>query len=179
MPGVTIKGFIVARLLDLVRDRLSEEEFAELEKDLGVEYKTLKMAYFKDYPVELQLKTEERVAEILWDRSDDGAFYKFGRMNFETFASSAIGRTTLALVGGDAKRLIKASIRLISTVMGGIKIDVEDRGPREISFRFRNNPYRPLGWQGVIDAAIEHAGETPQVKIVNRGPGDTEYLVSW
>ncbi len=179
MDQVTIKGFIIANLLDLVRGKLSEQEFACLEEDLGVSYKSLKLAYFKDYPVEVQIRTEEKVAQILWQRSDDGAFYKFGRMNYETFAKSAIGRTALALVGKNPKRIVKASVRLMSTVMKGMKIEFEDRGENEISFRFRNNPYRPLGWQGVIDAVLESAGVTPEVTIIKHGPTDTEYLVTW
>ena len=179
MDQVMIKGFIIGNVLDLVRGTMSASDFADLEAELGLSYKTLKLAYFKDYPVEIQLRAEEKVAQILWHRSDDGAFYKFGRLNFEAFAKTAIGRTALALVGKDPKRLVKASIRLMSTVMKGMKIEVEDRGEDSISFRFRNNPYRPLGWQGVIDAVLESAGVTPEVKIVKHGPTDTEYLVTW
>lgn len=179
MDQVMIKGFIIANLLDLVRGTMSEADFADLEEELGVSYKTLKLAYFKDYPVEIQVRTEEKIAQILWQRTDDGAFYEFGRMNYETFAKSAIGRTALGLVGQNPKRILKASVRLISTVMKGIKIEIVDRGENEISFRFRNNPYRPLGWQGVIDAGLESAGVTPEVKIIKHGPKDYEYLVTW
>lgn len=179
MDQVVIKGFIIANLLDLVRGTMTEADFASLEEELGISYKTLKLAYFKDYPVEIQVRTEERIAEILWKRSDDGAFYKFGRMNYETFSKSAIGRTALALVGQNPKRIVKASVRLMSTVMKGMKIETVDKGENAVSFRFRNNPYRPLGWQGVIDAVLESAGVTPEVTIVKHGPKDHEFLVTW
>ena len=117
MDQVMIKGFIIGNVLDLVRGTMSASDFAALEEELGLSYKALKLSYFKDYPVELQIRAEEKVAQILWQRSDDGAFYKFGRLNFEAFAKTAIGRTALALVGKDPKRLVKASIRLMSTVM--------------------------------------------------------------
>jgi len=179
VADVTIKGFIIARLLDMVKEQLSEEEFKALQDEVGIDYKSLKLSFFRDYPVDLQLAVEARIAKILWNRTDDGAFYEFGRYNFQSFSQSTIGRATLAMLGKDPKKMVKASIRLMSTVMGGIVIEVEDRGETEISFRFRNNPYRPLGWQGVIDAALQHAGVTPQVQIIEHGRQDTEYLVSW
>lgn len=179
MDQVMIKGFIIANLLDLVRGTMTEADFSDLEEELGVIYKTLKLGYFKDYPVEIQVRAEERIAQILWQRTDDGAFYEFGRMNFESFSKSAVGRTALALVGQNPKKIIKASVRLMSTVMKGMRVESEDRGENEISFRFRNNPYRPLGWQGVIDAVLESAGVTPEVKIIKHGPKDHEFLVTW
>ena len=63
--------------------------------------------------------------------------------------------------------------------MGGTQIETRELGPKELSFRFRNNPYRPLGWQGVIDATLEHAGVVPKVRIKNHGGLYTEYLISW
>ena len=179
MAGITIKAFILARLLDLAKSRLSPEEFGKLEADLGVQHRSLKLAFFSDHPVELQIKIEERLAPVIWGRSDDQAFYQFGRQNFETFAASAVGRTLLALTGKDPKRIVMTSLGILSRVLSGAKIDVTDKGPGEVSFRFRNNPYRPLGWQGVIDATLEHAGVTPKVRLVQHAGGDTEYLITW
>jgi uncharacterized protein (TIGR02265 family) len=179
MSGITIKAFILARLLDLAKEKLSPEEFAGLEAELGVQHRSLKLGFFSDHPVELQIKVEERLAPLVWGRSDDQAYYLFGRQNFETFAASAVGRTLLALTGKDPKRILMTSLHILSRVMTGAKIEVSDRGPKDVSFRFRNNPYRPLGWMGVVDATLEHAGVRPTVRLLDHGGGDTEYLISW
>jgi uncharacterized protein (TIGR02265 family) len=179
VTGITVKAFILARLLDLAKEKLSPDELAKLEADLGVQHRLLKVAFFSDHPVELQIRLEERLAPVVWGRSDDQAFYLFGRQNFETFAASAVGRTMLALTGKDPKRIVMTSLGILSRVMNGAQIEVVDRGPRDVSFRFRNNPYRPLGWQGVIDATLEHAGVKPKVQLIQHGGGDTEYLISW
>ena len=150
-----------------------------MEQDLGVSLRKMKMAFFSDYPVELQIAVEERVCKVLWNEDYDTAVYKIGRINFESFSKSAIGRTSLAMLGKDPKRLLKATARLMKTVVSGMVLDVEERGETAYSLRFRNSPHRPLGWKGTIDAALDQAGVKADVEIINRGLNDNEFLVSW
>ena len=180
MSDVTIKGFIIARLLDLAKEQMSAEDFAALEQEVGVEARTLRLSFFRDFPVEVQFAVQEKLAPYLFQSKYDAeAARKFGRLNFDTFRSSGIGRATLALVGKDPKRLLRASMRLVGTVVNGMTIDIEDRGEKEMSLRFRNIPYPPTEWVGVIEGAVEHAGGRPLVKIEVHSRSDVEYGVSW
>ena len=179
MAEVTVKAFVLARLLELARDGLSADSFAKLEADVGLTLKSVKLAFFKAHPVSVQNKLEDNIAKALWNRTDDQAFHQFGKMNFDTFATSTIGKATIAMTGRNPRRFMKASIRLMSTVMTGMKIEITDLGERKFSFRFFNNPYRPLGWQGIIDAAMEHCGVTHTVRTILHGGEDTEYIIQW
>lgn len=179
MSEITVKAFVLARLMEFAREGLGEEDFARLEEEVGISLRTLRLAFFKDHPVSLQIKMEEGIARALWNRTDDGAFYEFGKMNFTTFAQSTIGKATLAMTGRNPKKFLEASIRLMGTVMGGMKTETKSITDRKFSFRFHNNPYRPLGWQGVIDAAMEHVGVDAHVRTIRHGSEDTEYIIEW
>lgn len=179
MAEPTVKGVFILQTLKMLRDRLDRAAFAAFEKDVGVEFKTLNMSYFKDYPITLQNRVEEAAARALWGRDDDAIFFEFGKLSFETLASSAIGRTLLALVGRNPKKMALSAGRLVNAVTSGLEFEVHEVNDRQVSFRFRNNPYRPPGWQGVLDAAIHHTGATPNIRIVQHGGRDTEYLIEW
>ncbi len=179
MAEITVKAFVLARLMEFAREGLGEQDFTRLEQEVGVTLRNLRLAFFKDHPVSLQVKIEEGIARALWNRTDDGAFYEFGKMNFTTFAHSTIGRATLAMTGRDPRRFLEASIRLMGTVMSNMHTETKPLGERQFSFRFFNNPYRPLGWQGAIDAAMEHVGVDTRVRTIRHGANDTEYIIEW
>lgn len=179
MAEITVKAFVLARLLEMARERLSPDAYQKLQDDVGLTVKELKLAFFKAHPVSVQNRLEDVLALALWNRSDDGAFYEFGKMNFNTFAESTIGKATIAMTGRDPRKFLQASIRLMSTIMSGMKTEITALGEKSFSFRFYNNPYRPLGWQGVIDAAMEHCGVEHRVRTIRHGGADTEYIIEW
>ena len=179
MTGITLKGFILAPHMERLKAALSDEEFARVEQELGVTHRALKLSFFKDYPVELQNALEAKLAELVYKRRHEEVAYHIGHLNFETFSQSAIGRTTLALIGKDPKKMVKATIRLLSTVMSGMEVVVNDRQGEAFSVRFRNNPHPVQGWRGVISGALEYAGVTPRVTVVEHGRRDTEYMIAW
>ncbi len=179
MAEITVKAFVFARLLEMARDGLTEDAYAKLEGDIGLTLREVKLAFFKAHPVSLQNKLEECMAKALWNRTDDGAFHQFGKMNFDTFAESTIGKATIAMTGRNPRRFMKASIPLMSTIMTGMEIEITALEENKFSFRFFNNPYRPLGWQGIIDAAMEHCAVKHTVRTILHGGSDTEYIIEW
>ena len=179
VTGITLKGFILAPHMERLKAALSEDEFAKVEAELGVTLKSLKLSFFKDFPVELQNSMEAKLAEVVYGKRHAEAAFDIGHSNFETFSQSAIGRTTLALIGRDPKKMVKATIRLLSTVMKGMDVVVNDRQDEAFSVRFRNNPHPVQGWHGVIAGALEYAGVKPRIKIVEHTRSDTEYVIDW
>ena len=179
MTGITLKGFILAPHMDRLKEALSDEEFARVEEELGVTRKALKFSYFKDYPVELQNSIEGKLAEVIYKKPHSEVAYDIGYLNFETFSQSAIGRTTLALIGKDPRRMVKATIRMLSTVMRGMDVVVNDQDDEQFSVRFINNPHPLQGWRGVICGALDFAGVKPKVGIIEHSRHDTEYTIDW
>lgn len=176
---ITVKGFIIAKTMELAREELDAAAFATLEQAVGATYKSLKSAFFTDYPVALQMKVEEKVCEAVWGEPYATAVYRIGRLNFTSFKDSAIGRTALAFLGKDPRKIVLATVKLVSKVVSGLIIDVEERDRHEFALRFRNSPHIPLGWKGTVDAALEHAGVTPDVRILTHGHHDFEIVVGW
>ena len=82
MAGITVKSFIVARLLELARERLGQDEFVRLQRELDLDYNSLKHSFLSNQSVEVQVRLEERLAPLIWNRTDDHAYYLFGRHNF-------------------------------------------------------------------------------------------------
>lgn len=179
MADVMVKGFIIARTLELIKEHLDAESFAALENELGVSLRRLKVTFFNDYPVALQFAVEERASQILWHESYDSAAYRIGRLNFTSFRESTFGRTAMAMVGKDPKKLVRGTVRLIAAVTSGLVIDVTEKGEKEFSVRFRNAPHRPMAWKGTIDAALESTGIAPDVRIVNHGVNNNEFVITW
>ena len=136
MGEVTTKGFLIARHLQAAKDVLTEDEFLAIEEELGVTLKQMKIGSFKDFPVEVQLAVEERLAPIVWGGSYAETAYDSGKLNYQAYAASTAGRTTLLLVGNDPRRRIKATVRLITLVMSGLEIEVNERSEKEFSLRW-------------------------------------------
>jgi len=179
MAHVTTKGFLIARHLQAAKDSLTEDEFKAIEDELGVTLKQMRIGSFKDFPAELQLAVEERLAPILWNGSYADTAYDSGKLNYKAYAASAVGRTTLLLIGSDPRKMIKATVRLITLVMSGLEIGVEEVDEKKFSLRFRNNPFPPQAWHGAFDGALEATGITPRTKIIEHSPKDVEFLISW
>jgi len=179
MEQVTTKGFMIARHLQAAKEKLTEEEFQAIEDELGVTLKQMKLSAFKNFPATLQIDVEKRLAPILWNGSYADTAYYAGKHNYQAYAASAAGRTTLLLVGNDPGKMIKATTRLITLVISGMKFEVQELGEKEYSVRVQHGPFLPQGWKGAFEGALEATGITPRTEIIQRGPEDFEYLIRW
>ena len=79
----------------------------------------------------------------------------------------------------NVRKIVLATVKLVSKVISGLDIDIEKREDKEFSLRFRNSPHLPLAWKGTIEGALDYTGVEPNVRVVNHGHNDFEIVVGW
>jgi len=171
--NVYYKGFIFKSQLDALRKLKGEEVLAVLEKKFG----PLVFNGFKEYPVEEEIRLQQEIAEIMFGKIDDEAWFKLGEVVFNAFAYSQIGKTIFSLFGnlqGNFSQLPS----ILKTISSGITCTVKKTGDRMLTITLTGEPHNPHHYQGVFNAGIRYFGFTPSVEIDTNSAEQT-FIVSW
>jgi len=172
---IMVKGVFINSTLDEIQKKGSEKEIESLKEKIG----SLKLSPFKSYPVFIQKEAERALCQILYGHDDENANFEFGKKSFRSFAESNIGKVMLALFGKDSKALVCNIERLYNTVTSGIEIEVKELEEKKYSVRFYNDPYDLRGTEGVLAGGLEYLGIDANVKFINHGKNDHEFILKW
>ena len=75
--------------------------------------------------------------------------------------------------------MLASAGRMIEAVAKGMETEIQKLDERKYSFRFRNNPYRIQGWQGLLESCLRHTGVEPKTEVKSHGARDNEYIFEW
>jgi len=171
----TVKGFVLKGVLKIVKKEKGEKGLKQLEQKFG----SLKFSAFNDYPTETNAELRKMAAEVIYGKHDEETEYLFGKITFESYADSLIGKTMFSLLGNNLKKVAMGLPKILSTVNKGLESEVEDLGSKKVRIRMKNNPYHIKYHEGVWAAGAEFFKE--KYKITSRvlAPGDYEYVMEW
>ena len=173
---MTVKGFFLKNLVEIVKKKKGPEGIEELEKRFG---QSVNFSSFKDYPMEMEVELHYAMIDVLYSENKPEAHFEFGRIAFKTYAESLVGKTVFSLFGDDVKKIAMAVSRALNTVTSGLIVETEDLGPNKVKVTMKNNPYPIEYYEGIWTAGIEHFGYKPKVETKTLGKEHYEYVLEW
>ncbi len=182
----TIKGMFFNDVLKFIDEQGGPELREEISQKLG---KPLKYVAFYNYPIqELVLIREEAIKKIYPHKTMAEGMYELGKVAYQTFARSLVGRVVFPYMKKDFKGM-SARIPVwykYMTNFGTIK--VVDAGEKSFKIVYRDYRGYPEIDQGLIQQALDELGykgtATLHITKMDRvGPGDIttdfELTVRW
>jgi uncharacterized protein (TIGR02265 family) len=154
--GFTLKGMFFARLLTL-----NERVFPEVRSKLVEAPKGDRYLPFHDYPQVDYSRLAYAVATRLHRGSSaPEAMRLVARQDFATFAASAVGRVTLALMGNAERAILKLPSAYAAVMKGGT-VTAASTGKDEFEVVFRDF----YGWvdcypMGTLEGLAKHFGKS-------------------
>jgi len=154
--GFTLKGMFFARLLTL-----SERVFPEVRSKLVEPPRGDRYLPFHDYPQVDYSRLAYAVAMRLHRGSSaPEAMRLVARQDFATFAASAVGRVSLALMGNAERAILKLPSAYAAVMKGGT-VTASSTGKDEFEVVFRDF----YGWvdcypMGTLEGLVKHFGRS-------------------
>ena len=104
---------------------------------------------------------------------------RLGEFIAEMFMNTPIGKTILALFGGDITTSLTKFPQLINLTHEGILSKVEKLNENSIKLIMINTPYPAAFFGGVIEYGIKQYNNTFSVKWEEPTPKTIEYTIQW
>ncbi|KKP69276.1 hypothetical protein A2X44_02710 [candidate division CPR3 bacterium GWF2_35_18] len=169
------KGLFLKNIVNIIKKEKGEPGIQKLKEKVG----QVDFFAFKDYPMELDVKFAKASCEILYGTANDEAYINLGKLAFQTYTKSVIGKTMFSLIGNNLYKGISNLGKMLSTVTSGFEITVQELDSHTIKIRTKNNPYHIKHYQGIWLAAFEYFGVVPQIDSRTISPENFEYLIKW
>lgn len=171
-----LKGMFFKEIVKKVRVEKGDKGVLLLEEKLG---QKCSFSGFKDYPVEKHLTLLNAGIEIIYGAVTDDAYFEMGAFAWDTFASSPIGKTTVALYARTFKRGISSIEKLWGMITNfGIR-EYEDLGETKIKVCIKQDP-RPVKYlEGVLVQATKFYDINATVTTTIVAPEEYEFLIEW
>ncbi|PJA38154.1 hypothetical protein CO181_01080 [candidate division WWE3 bacterium CG_4_9_14_3_um_filter_43_9] len=172
---ISMAGFLV----DNDRDKIAERKPERLEEfDAKVGRKKFSAITF--YPIEITLKYQREAAKILYGNDSLESFYKLGVWDYHIVMDTQLGKILKALYFKDVKSTAMALPSIVNAVSRGIKVQVVDKGEREVEMIYENDPYPQTYFQGMFEEALRNSFHIKGTVTVNNYPdGKRVFNLKW
>ncbi len=177
-PSDTARGMFFNGALSAVRAVVGEPAVKVCTDIAG----QVKFVDFFTYPVAKFLKLAFKAVELmqLTCGGADAAFHRLGRQAVDDFLSSASGKTLLAIVGRDPRRLLGSVPGAYRAAVSYGTREVTWKGPKSCHLSFKGD-FMPASYhEGVLQAGVEAMGGK-EVVVTGHATGalDADFDVSW
>jgi len=169
--GLFLKGYV-----DMLRKQKGPEAIEKLKTMMDGE---INFSQLKSYPMEIEIKLKDSIIKILYGKITDEAELEFGKLSFQVYADSVLGKTMFSLFGNNLKKLSLSVSRVLDSVVEGITFETEELGEKKVLIRITDNVHNIRHYEGVWLAAIKYFGHQGAVKAVDKGNNVHEYVLSW
>jgi len=171
----TIKGVFLKNLVKVVEKQKGPEGRVQLEEKFG----DLNFSAFKDYSFECFGKIVASVCKVMYGENSPQAQFEIGKLMFEIYNKSVIGKTMFSLLGTNPKRAALGAGRAMNTVTSGLDIEIADLGPKKVKLRIKNDSQHIRHYEGVWAASAEMLNLKAKITARELAPEDHEYIVEW
>ena len=129
--------------------------------------------------MEINDRLNRAAAIVLFGKDNPETQYKIGKLTFNVYTHSFIGKTMFSLLGNRIKEAVLSSKKIYNTVTSGLDIETKELGDKKVSIRVRNDPF-PLRYrEGIFAAAMEYFGLDSNVQAIKHYHEDHEYILEW
>jgi len=175
-----VKGMFLKNIVATIKEHKGPQGLEALKRELG----DTQFYGMRDYSLEEEVQLHRVAMKILYGDANPNNYFELGKVSFQTYAESAIGKTIMSLFHGNVKKLALSFKMAINTISSGFDIRTEDLGGNRVKITLLHLPYPVEYYKGVFTGAIEYfqkRGEVTQglVKAHTRAPGDYEYILRW
>jgi len=171
----TIKGIFLKNIVKRVREKKGPEGLKALEKKYG----DLKISAFGEYPLSRYVDLTNFASEIIYGSNGPEAQYDFGKLSFDVYGESILGKTMFSLLGNDAKKVVMALGNILGTVTPGLHVKTEDLGGNAVKVTMQSNPQHIRHYEGMFSRGLEYFGKEGHIESTVLGPNNYQYMISW
>ena len=175
MADQTVKGLLLTMFIKHMEKRYSKEEMDLLAKKYG----DLNFSAFKDYTIEDECRLYDCAVEVFYPKNKIQGYREFGRMGFNLYADSVVGKTFFTLFHMDLKEAALKANTILSQISRNLNLKVEDAGENAIKITVIDLPYPFEYYTGVWEAAMEHFKKKGRVLSKRISDRVFEYTLEW
>ena len=173
-----IRGIFINSHLNRVREQKGDAGIAEVERLYG---KPLNFSNTENIPVKEEIKIIEAVLQVLSEKPipPDKLSYEAGRLHFQDFSQTPLGRIVFSVFRGDFKTMMTKSQYIAEHVFKGIKFETFDLGPKMVKVVISNADYPIEHFQGLFQEWMNYSKEKGVVEAKELEPKKYEYVMHW
>jgi uncharacterized protein (TIGR02265 family) len=148
----TISGIFMKNVVDEISRLRGENGLAQLKRKIGLNH----FAAFRNYPMELDVKLAKAACEILYGDDSPQSYINLGKLTFQKYTESVVGKTMEALTGTDFRKAALVLERVFQTFSHGLSIKSKETDQNNIIITMDNIPYNIHHFEGLWRGALEH-----------------------
>lgn len=171
----TMKGIMLSMFIKTLEDKYGPDGMKRFEAAYG----DINFSSFKDYPIEEEARLYDVAVKVFYPDDQKAGFVEFGKVSFNMYADSFMGRTFFALFNMDLKKTALQAGHVLTNLTKDLHLEVEDTGGKSFKIIVRELPYPPYYYEGVWLAALEHFKLKGTVKTIIVSDSHYEYLINW
>lgn len=167
----SIKGMFLSRY--------AEEVWEDIHRELAEPPSRGKYHAFEWYPMADYARVFDRAARARFPGSTREAYRLLGRSEIEVFATTTLGKVTLAMLGDPAAALLRYP-EVLPVLWNGPAPKAERLGPSRVKISFE--PSVAAAWAqvlGVLEGAVIVFDAKPHTEVEVDGAGRASFDVSW
>lgn len=177
IEDITLRGVFITQFINQAKKHLTEAQYQQLKQ----EFDGLQISGVNTYKATLQTNIERRCGELIYpDLSDTERAIKLGRISFQSFSQSTMGRTMMHVLSNSPEALVNNTAKLFDVLTKGIVIKVHKLTQNSMIIHIYNNPFDPHGLKGYFLEAMEFLGyQNAQIELQHVVDQEYIYTIHW